>query len=645
MEKRCSLLLIGCFILNANAEATDDLMDLSIEQLSELKVNSASLFEDTIAKAPSTISIFTQQDIRRLGVERLSQLMNFVPGYQSHHGDNASSNADFSSRHYSSAASGPEVLILLDGHRINSDWNGGIGSIQSDMWLDNVDRVEFIRGPGSAIYGSNAMTGVINIVTRGQREFKLSAGSFGKRSASAQWDFRQDDKSMSLYARGGHRSGESLYVYDPVFEQMRWTKDPYDDAEFYLNAQAGNFTAQARWIQVNNSEYYVSGLVQNELNYYDTNAHYIRLGYNLALSNQLSLDSHIYSNDNQMQARSRPLNTLYLIYAGGYAEAERGINQTLRYEDATDRLLLGWEFRRPYLYDSTVHAYGAVNRDVDLVPNEPRWIRGLFPEWQHQLSDSTSLLLAARYDDYSDFGSHTSPRAAITHQINNENTLKLMYAEAFRSPSRLEYASANNPTYRGNPNLKPETIKITEVAWVRGTTTQFFSTSLYHALLSDVITAIPTTPKTWINGPNTSWNGMELEWQYRVGAWQLRNTVSQAFNSEFDENPQSERTLSAILSYGAGSWEAALTAVYQGSQYQVFTTDAEPTIKQSRALGGRTIVGANINYHWHPQITFSAHVENLLNREYLAPGESGTRNLYGVPQPGRSLIFSADWQL
>ncbi len=645
LGKSCRLSFVILLAHCTNAVAADDLFSMSLDQLESIKVNSSTLFEDTIANAPSSVSIFTHDDIRRLGFERLTQLISFVPGYQTYSSDNSSAGQTYSARNYSTGDTCPEILILLDGQRINTDRGGGISSSNYDLWLDNVERVEFIRGPGSAIYGSNALQGVINIVTGGNRQLKLIGGNNGQQHISGQWNFQEKNNALNVYMRHEDRNGEALTIYDPAILHALETKNPYDDSEVYLNGKAGGFSAKARWTQLNNEKYYVGGRVSNDWNSLDSETHYVELGYDYFWLNQFTLETNLFQSGYKTLARSMPVPNPMLLYYTRLQESEVGISQRLRFEDTKNRALLGWESRRPEIIHSDSRAAGFVNTSAILLPETARTIRGVYTEWQHQWTGSSNLLLGTRYDDYSDFGTHLSPRAAWVNQLNSRDTLKLMYAEAFRAPTRSEVGFQNNSGFKGNPDLKPETAKMTELAWVRTENEQLFSATLYHLLLADEIVRDSLTPKSWFNGKNVSWNGLELEWQIRQGNWFLRSTASAAFNNEIKNNNQSKNLFSVIFGYSGNKWDATLTNRYQDSQTQTYSENSSGEEKFYRRLGGRSLYGAQYNYQWRPQLTLFLHADNIFNRQFYAPADISSVNPEGVPQPGTALLAGLKWTL
>ena len=134
-------------------------------------VYGASKFEQKVTEAPASVSIVTAEEIKKYGYRTLADLLRSVPGFYTAYDRNYNyvgvrgyqQPGDYSSR----------VLILVDGHRMNDEIYGQ-GAIGTEFILDIdlIDRVEVIRGPGSSMYGSNALLGVINVITRRGRDLK-----------------------------------------------------------------------------------------------------------------------------------------------------------------------------------------------------------------------------------------------------------------------------------------------------------------------------------------------------------------------------------------------------------------------------------------------------------------------------------------
>jgi outer membrane receptor protein involved in Fe transport len=158
-----------------------DLTNLSIEELGDVEVYSASKFNQRASEAPASISIITAGDIRRYGYRSFDEILSSVSGFYSTYDRNYAYlgargfglTGDYNSR----------ILLLVDGHRLNDNvyYSSSIGR-DFPLSLELIERIEIVRGPGSSLYGTNAFFAVVNVITRRGRAFNgthvfLEAGS------------------------------------------------------------------------------------------------------------------------------------------------------------------------------------------------------------------------------------------------------------------------------------------------------------------------------------------------------------------------------------------------------------------------------------------------------------------------------------
>ena len=142
-------------------EASTSLFDLNLEELMNINIISASLREESLTKAAAPIYIVTAQEIKERGYATLKEVMEDVPGYE----DLSDSNENIAGVRGAFASTTNKILILIDGHRMN---NLALGRYNTDQFIgmDSVERIEFIMGPGSVLYGTGALVGVVNIITK-----------------------------------------------------------------------------------------------------------------------------------------------------------------------------------------------------------------------------------------------------------------------------------------------------------------------------------------------------------------------------------------------------------------------------------------------------------------------------------------------
>ncbi len=179
------------------AQSEPSLADLSIEDLMNESVTSVGKKASRLVDSPAAISVITQEDIRRSGYTSLPELLRLVPGL-----DVARINGNtwaISARGFN-AQYGNKLLVLIDGRTVYTPSSGGVYWNVQDPILEDIERIEVIRGPGATLWGTNAVNGVINVITRNARETQglLISGATGS------------EDSADLAARYGGQIGPDL---------------------------------------------------------------------------------------------------------------------------------------------------------------------------------------------------------------------------------------------------------------------------------------------------------------------------------------------------------------------------------------------------------------------------------------------------
>lgn len=153
-----------------------DLAELSLEQLLEIEVTSVSRREQKLSRTPAALYVITQEEIRRSGLTAVPELLRLAPGL--HVARINSSTWAISARGFNGRFAS-KMLVLVDGRTVYTPLYSGVYWEMQDLLVDDIDRIEVIRGPGAAMWGANAMNGVINIVTKHARDTQgglLTAG-------------------------------------------------------------------------------------------------------------------------------------------------------------------------------------------------------------------------------------------------------------------------------------------------------------------------------------------------------------------------------------------------------------------------------------------------------------------------------------
>ncbi|MFI3118573.1 MAG: TonB-dependent receptor [Methylococcaceae bacterium] len=235
MNIKTSLILgivsVGLNITSAQAAPETEAADLSLEELMDVKIYSAAKKEQAMADTPAAAFVISQEDIRRSGATSVPDVLRMAPGVQV-----AQINANawaISIRGFNDQFSN-KLLVLIDGRTVYSPLFSGTYWNAQDVVLEDIDRIEVIRGPGGTLWGANAVNGVINIRTK---HSKNSQGGL----VSAQGGNYQNGGSVRY---GGELGKDGTYrVYAKGKQNSDYLNGKGGDAHDQWNAGQGGFRA------------------------------------------------------------------------------------------------------------------------------------------------------------------------------------------------------------------------------------------------------------------------------------------------------------------------------------------------------------------------------------------------------------------
>ncbi len=642
------------FLQNLNAE--EDYSHFSLQDLLTIRI--ASHQPETIFQAPSNVTVFKASQLKSMGINDLQTLLNYVPGYQSSRDIEQGNTLRISARGRSSALS-ESVLILMDGQRLNDLYSGGISILNRMLSLQNVKQIEIIRGPGSALYGSNAFLGVINIVTyQKHQQIQLQTNSISGNYASLQWATELSSKqSLSVFLNYFKQSGESYQVIDS-FDRNITTKDPISGLDVYLKYQWENFALKLRHMQREQEDFLIFGAANNQVNQENTKQTSIQTDYKKSLNKkwgyQLSLahthdywytlgialpagfeyaENQFLSNtfiagpllkSQQTQANIRlnyQLNKNSLFTFGSSLEQSRITDVA----NVTSHNPVTLEFQNEMIYHRGKYNFNELRK---------RQVRSLFAQNQYQISPYWQLTTGIRLDDYNDFGQSVNPRAALVWLPQNKNSIKFMYGTAFRAPNFLELYDKNNPVDFGNTELKAEEVETSEVAWLYSHQNWRTEISMFHNHFSNIImlgepVVSPLNPlhaPTYTNTQNSHSTGLEFSAHLTA-----IDNLSVDFNwNWFTKNSDinTERnTGSLILNYSWNDYQINLNTYYRGNN---------PKIQNQSAYSVSTL---NLQHDYNESFSFNIKIENLFDKNYRTLSQVFPT---GVVNPGRIIWIGTE---
>ncbi|MEP9328016.1 TonB-dependent receptor [Paraburkholderia phymatum] len=513
--------------------ATNDLLALPLEQLMQVSVSSATRLEQRISDAPAAVVVLTASDIRDFGWKTLADALASLPGlYTTYDRNYAYLGArgfqrpgDYNSR----------FLLLVDGVRIN-DAVYDQAPIGTDfpVDMDLVERIEYVPGPGSAVYGSNALFGIINVITRSGRNMAgaqaaAAAGSFGEKKARATYGWHgAHGADVLLSASSWERNGQDLYF--PAFDTPDQNHGvanglDYDRGQNLLGKAAyGDFGISAGYSNrtkgVPGAPY--GAIFNTPFSTTDTHA-FINGTFHHAITSGFEVAAKIDWGRYDYRSPS--------LYAPGPVENVDGdhalwygadVNATIR-SIRNNTLIVGVDYTRDAhrdQYNFDVAPFASILDD-----HRSSHRSGVYAEDEIRLPAGFTLNLGLRYDHEAVAGSNVSPRVALSFKATSADTLKLVYGTAYRAPNAYElyYAVPGEGGQLPNPGLKAEHIRTTELIYEHAFgPTGRATLSVFHYDIRNLIseTLDPSGLYIFRNVDRSKANGAELgyEQQFAGGA-------------------------------------------------------------------------------------------------------------------------------
>jgi outer membrane receptor for ferrienterochelin and colicins len=661
------------------AAQTSEEEELALAYGDKPSVSIATGSQQTIARAPAVATVITARDIEAMGATDLDQVLESVPGLHVSV-SSLGANPIYSFRGIHTGYN-PQVLMLTNGIPITSVFVGNRSLAWGGMPLENVARIEVIRGPGSALYGADAFSGVINVITKTAADIKgteygIRVGSFKSRDAWIQHGGNLGPLEAAFYLRAGKTDGQHGIIQkdlqsalDPLaslapgsINAARTALDARADMSFdqwrfragYQQREVGISTGLAESLDP-------KGRIPESRLYVDLTY----LNANWAPNWDLSAVVGYYD------IKESPGNPAYTLFpAGAFGGAfPNGVignpGHSERHSHASlsafytgferHRLRLGTGYRIEDLYATTETKnyqltagglplpLGSIvdvsgTPDVYLTPHK-RNLAYLFAQDEWTIAKDWTLTAGVRHDRYSDFGQTTNPRLALVWDAAYNLVIKGMHGRAFRAPSFAEQYNINNPVSIGNPALRPETIATSELAFSwqpsQGLQTNL---SLFHYRMRDIIRFVPdATGATAQNSGGQSGRGLELDASWEAtrnlrlsGSFSLQHSVDNATGKDAGLAPHRRLFVRADWRF-APLWQLGTTVNHVADRKRQ-PDDSRPPVADYSTLD-LSLRREKFAGNWEVRAT----VLNLFNRDAREPSLSPGNIPFDLPLPGRAI--------
>ena len=447
------------------------LADIPLEELSQVPVEfvtGASKYEQSIQRAPASVTVLTSEDIRNYGWQTLSDALRSTPGFfinsdrfYDYIGNRGFTRPfDYNSR----------TLVLVNGHRINDSvfQQGSVGT-EFILDLDLVDRIEIIHGPSSSLYGSSAFYGAINVIPKKGRDFdggqtSLSLGSEPSLKGRATMGNRTAGGiEYTISATEWWSDGESDFDLPQSWRDDTGLPNKTASDRDGMHHQSVYANASWKWLEFEAA--YVNRHKGVLPQVYDTNL----TDPSSATDQRGYLLVRATGHPDEDATLTSTLSLDYLGYDALFSPAVFGFNQqklhseaiSLNYELRWQQgfgnghvMITGLEYQENFVQkgsrEDTVDPSNSSNIDT-----RSRYVSP-FTQVDWNLDHGVLISTGARFDAYSTGEQRLTPRLGLIWNASKSTDFKLLYGQAFRVPNVSERAAAEGSP-GPNPDLRPET--------------------------------------------------------------------------------------------------------------------------------------------------------------------------------------------
>jgi len=668
----------------------DDKLEEELRYLqAESYVITGSRILEDIKKTASIITVITDKQIRQMGARDLSDVLQTVPGMNYYY--------HFYGTHVTYMRGlldegSARILIMINSHPLNENYSGGATWTHDTLALDNVKRIEVIRGPASAVYGANAFAGVVNIITKEGADvngWRLTArgGSYNTQQYNLLYGKTFNDLDIAFnynyFTTNGFR-GNVTEDQQTSLDRLFCTHaslapghmkgdDEKQDAQ--LTVQYKGLKFDGRYVDRDWDSPVGWRPILNKKSTFSVVDYYLNLSYEKSLWEGLDIIGKVYRDQNNYSVylQTSPPGAVELtpllipvirpegtigIFSTKNSRTGVELQTTYKLGD-NNTVVAGVIYEEMKQYDvrtranslSTSSPYFIIPlpRVINLTKiqnyNKPitRNFKAFFIEDIWDITKHIRLTAGTRYDDYSDFGDSFNPRIGLTWEFKKGYDLKLLYGSAFRSPSFMElYDFA-----MGNPDLKAETVDTYQVSLGAEFTSAISSrVTWYQNWTKDTIGPNMEPGPEFYRNKNSGkmrTEGLEVEMKYDFGrgSYLAMNYTNQLFIKRSYQwfvpkhlgNIMVNIRLSRYLNFYTGCH------FEYGYRRQEGDTRAD---KPGYGIVNATLIAQKF-LKGYEGLELRASVYNLFDKDYTSP--TGPQQLpHDLPRPGRNFLFEISYK-
>jgi outer membrane cobalamin receptor len=654
----------------------------------ESVITLATRHETTISKAPGIATVITAKQIKQMGFRTLVDVLKIVPGFDVSMKWSGTRNISVRGGGFRNSE---KVRFLIDGHAVNDPFWGGAMNSFYDMVVENIKRIEVIRGPGSALFGKNAFLSVVNIITKDTEDidgfrWTLSGGSFDTQNYNMLFAKEYGDMKISGFADYFNTEGFSRTIERDTLFPASFSMSPgrsqneREKTDLNIKLSYKNLEFKGKYMKKRREAYVgVDGALTDENKLKDTYA-FAELTYNnLSLGEKLNMIPRAYFDRYDFHwfleslpdgfIQPIPFPPFSIPFPNGFKGLTAVTLNTIGFEDQfnydvfdCNRLTFGFQYEWLYQHNVRSSRY-TVDPSNNFLPIDPpqdfsntfpftrrkatRQIWSLYLQDEWNITEDIDLTVGVRYDNFTRFGGTTNPRFGLVWRFMEDAHLKFLFATAFRAPNFREMFLTNNPIFEGNTRLDPEKINTFEFQVGYNFTKSIHgSVNFFLNRIRDLIVLSPqagTTKEKYQNRGGTRIKGVEAEIRADFGD---DNYAYANYTYQDAEETRHRERLPNIPIHKANFGINMGLGKYVNANLNTFITGRRPRENgdtradlPSHALVNLTLIGKNFMNN----LEIRGSVFNLFDKKYDDPSGIGEVPT-DYPQPRRSFMVELRYE-
>ena len=592
----------------------------SLDEVSEIATKTKLNIDDT----PSFITVLHAKKLQKLGITNIFEALGLVPGVQLSREISGVPVVVFRGMMQKG-----EVKLMIDGVTINNAYRGSI-YYYFNFPIELVERIEVIRGSNSVLYGSGAISGVINVITKNSQKnvqdtLFVSTGNNDDNLGGFLYSSQLDDIKLSIDSYY-HKDNKMIQNPNSIAGNSDRHLNDYSIGVNISNEHFG-FLGRIKSSEVGNA-YGIFGIYDVSKDIYDNqnNSYLAELSYKNSINHDTKLSFLLGYNryEQNVDAHHPLLNSIESQYKEDsyYSELNIISNNFKKHTlligvklETVRTLQAEWTAPIPFISDKD-----SSRKSLSLYFND-----------NYSLSQNIDITAGLRYDNYFNFGDSLSPNFGLVYRASDTIRLKTLYSHAYRIPSWIELTS--------NSSLKAEKADSIEAGLVYKQNS--LNTLRVNLFATEVQGMITKPSRQYIQNSNAKFYGSELEYIYQINN-QIEVNLFASFIDAHDEDGTDLANVANVLGSSSLNYSldnglsfGSLLKYISSSKREV--TDIRDDIKSS------LIFDETISYVYH-SVSTNLIIKDLFNRGtyYAMPLKYNTNNI-DFYDSGRTIILKIAW--